>query len=282
VARGSSYGFSTAPFRPAAAIPQRLKDTSHMASRRPSRTSHLMMLMQSSHKRPSPLLARASKIKSLALSNTENEHRAKYLRRNKGLFKYFAALMITATSLVSVAPQDAYGSTSRTVGDFGTSGLVFKDSLKVDALDDPKVEGVTLYISDFQIPITEKFQNGFNDPGAVGITCAKTGPIRLKKGVSKSKAGEEVFSESRSLFFGKSIKVRRIFDEEKNTLLYISYSDRLDKTNDENKSRFKSAICALPLDTFMGDDTVERTSVSSSTAESVTPASIPSTIDTRE
>jgi len=52
--------------------------------------------------------ARASKIKSLALSNTENEHRAKYLRRNKGLFKYFAALMITATSLVSVAPQDAY------------------------------------------------------------------------------------------------------------------------------------------------------------------------------
>jgi len=276
--RASSQGFSSAPLRPTTMSPM-LRVASHMASRRPSSINYLTMLTQSSRERLSPLLARASKIKLSA--DRENEHQAEYLRHNKGLFRYFAALLITATSLVSASPQDAYGSTSRTVGDFGTSGLVFKDSLKVDALDDPKVEGVTLYISDFQIPITEKFQNGFNDPGAVGITCAKTGPIRLKKGVSKSKAGEEVFSESRSLFFGKSIKVRRIFDEEKKTLLYISYSDRLDKTNDENKSRFKSAICALPLDASVGDGMVEKTSVSSSpTTESMTSVSIPSTIDT--
>jgi len=133
------------------------------------------------------------------------------------------------------------------VGEFGTSGLVFKDTLNVESFDDPKVDGVTLYISDFSIPITEKMNSMFSDPGAVGITCAKTGPITIKKDVSKSKAGEEVFVESKSLFFGKSIKVRRIFDEAKNTLLYVSYSDRVDKSTDANKSRFKSALCAISL-----------------------------------
>eukprot|EP00468_Gymnochlora_sp_CCMP2014_P008864 CAMPEP_0167758534 /NCGR_PEP_ID=MMETSP0110_2-20121227/10521_1 /TAXON_ID=629695 /ORGANISM="Gymnochlora sp., Strain CCMP2014" /LENGTH=204 /DNA_ID=CAMNT_0007644819 /DNA_START=8 /DNA_END=619 /DNA_ORIENTATION=+ len=136
---------------------------------------------------------------------------------------------------------------SRVVGDFGASGIVFKDTLKIEALDDPKVDGVTLYISEFQLPITEKFQNFFSDPGSVGITCAKTGPIEMRKGVSKSKAGEEVFAESKSLFFGKSIRIRRIYDEQHNTLLYVSYSDRFDKANDDNKSRFKSSLCAIPL-----------------------------------
>ncbi len=62
-----------------------------------------------------------------------------------------------------------------------------------------------------------------------------------------SKAGEEVFSEARSLLF-KTIRVRRIYDKESKAILYISYSTRLSKTDDDNKSRFKSSLCAVPLD----------------------------------
>jgi hypothetical protein len=35
---------------------------------------------------------------------------------------------------------------SRLVGNIPTSGLIFKDTLKVTSFDDPKVQGVTLYI----------------------------------------------------------------------------------------------------------------------------------------
>ncbi|GAB5357855.1 hypothetical protein AAMO2058_000410500 [Amorphochlora amoebiformis] len=140
----------------------------------------------------------------------------------------------------------------RSVGEFGTSGIFLKDTLKIESIDDPKVEGVTLYISDFSIPITEKFANGFMEPSAIGVTCARTGPLKMKDSMSKSTSGEEVFSESRSLFFGKAIRVRRIYDKARETLLYIGYSDRLDKNSDSNKSRFKSAICAIPLNADPG------------------------------
>lgn len=65
--------------------------------------------------------------------------------------------------------------------------------------------------------------------------------------IDMSKAGEEVFSEARSLLF-KTIRVRRIYDEQANAIIYVSYSTRFSKGDDENKSRFKSSLCAVPLD----------------------------------
>ena len=41
-------------------------------------------------------------------------------------------------------------------------------------------------------------------------------------------------------------QVRRVYDENTNSLLYISYAERLDKSDDENKSRFKTSMCVLP------------------------------------
>ena len=58
---------------------------------------------------------------------------------------------------------------------------------------------------------------------------------------------QEVFKESKSLLF-KSLRVQRIFDEPKNTMVYVSFNTRLDKGDDTNKSRFKSSLCAVNLD----------------------------------
>jgi catabolite regulation protein CreA len=58
---------------------------------------------------------------------------------------------------------------------------------------------------------------------------------------------KEVFKESKSLLF-KSLRVQRIYDKERNTLVYVSFNTRLDKNDDSNKSRFKSSLCAVNLD----------------------------------
>ena len=58
---------------------------------------------------------------------------------------------------------------------------------------------------------------------------------------------QPVFEEKRSLLF-KELRVQRIYDEEKKTLVYVSFNTRLDKNSDTNKSRFKSSICALSLE----------------------------------
>ena len=45
-------------------------------------------------------------------------------------------------------------------------------------LQDPKVKGVQLYISDFQRPITERLQKDFfSDPTLASVSCAKIGKV---------------------------------------------------------------------------------------------------------
>lgn len=59
-----------------------------------------------------------------------------------------------ALPLVALPPP-AFAA-ARTVGEISGSGLVFKDTLKIEAFSDPKVDGVQLYLSDFQRPAVEK------------------------------------------------------------------------------------------------------------------------------
>ena len=48
-----------------------------------------------------------------------------------------------------------------TAAKFGTSGIIFKDTLEVEALEDPKVEGITIYVSRVKRPMVDKMRHGF-------------------------------------------------------------------------------------------------------------------------
>ena len=71
----------------------------------------------------------------------------------------------------------------------------------------------------------------------------------MSAAASTSKDGEEVFSEQKSLIF-KSLKVRRFVDEPGKSVVYAVYSQRIDKGEDTNNSRFKSNLCAVHVDEF--------------------------------
>ena len=72
----------------------------------------------------------------------------------------------------AVAPANA--ADGRRVASISASGLVFKDKVVVDAFADPKVEGVTLYVSDFERPLAERMQKDFfSDPSQSGLACSR-------------------------------------------------------------------------------------------------------------
>lgn len=155
------------------------------------------------------------------------------------------------TNLSSMMPADmtvANAAGSTVIGEIAGSGLIFKDTLVVEQFDDPKVKGVSLYISNFQKPMTEKIAKGeiFSDPSFASVSCARTGPITIADNIAKGKQGEEVFEESKSLLF-KTLRVQRIYDEERGVVVYVSFNTRLDKNSDNNKARFKSSTCAIGL-----------------------------------
>ncbi|SDT95464.1 CreA family protein [Geopseudomonas guangdongensis] len=128
---------------------------------------------------------------------------------------------------------------AETVGEVST---VFKllgpdHKIVVEAFDDPKVEGVTCYLSRAK---TGGIKGGLGlaeDRAEASIACRQVGPIRFREAL---KEGEEVFKERTSLVF-KTMQVVRFFDRTRNTLVYLVYSDRLIEGSPQN------AVTAIPI-----------------------------------
>jgi CreA protein len=112
----------------------------------------------------------------------------------------------------------------------------------VEAFDDPKIDGVTCYVSRSQ---TGGIKGGLGlaeDTSDASIACRQVGPINVKE---KFKDGEEVFTERRSLLF-KKMRVVRFLDRPRNTLVYLVYSDKLVEGSPKN------SITAVPIMPWTG------------------------------
>ena len=98
------------------------------------------------------------------------------------------------------------------------------NEIKLEALKDPKVEGVTCHFSWFDRGFWDRAAKGnwFENPSNSSIACRQTGPIKIGA-IDLDKNGEEVFSQKQSLIF-KSLAVRRVYDAQNNTLIYVAYS----------------------------------------------------------
>jgi len=97
----------------------------------------------------------------------------------------------------------------------------------IEAFDDPKVEGVSCHLSRAKTGGLKGTFGVAEDTSDASIACRQTGVISLSKEVSSKKSdGERVFKESTSLLF-KHIQVVRFYDAKRNTLIYLTYSDKL-------------------------------------------------------
>ena len=100
----------------------------------------------------------------------------------------------------------------------------------VDAYDDPKVAGVTCYVSRAK---TGGIKGGLGlaeDKAEASIACAQVGPIRIGQPLPKQ---EDMFTERISLVF-KTLRVVRMVDAKRNALVYLSYSDRVIEGSPQN------------------------------------------------
>jgi CreA protein len=101
------------------------------------------------------------------------------------------------------------------------------NGMVVEALADPKVQGVTCHLVHFDRSVLDRLTKGnwFENPSNSAIACQQTGPIVIGR-IAMGLKGEEVFSQRMSLFF-KSIAVRRIYDKTTDTLIYVAYSRQI-------------------------------------------------------
>jgi CreA protein len=154
----------------------------------------------------------------------------------KKIIGVFVVMLLAIGSLFFVMTRAG----AQQVGEVST---VFKllspnDKIVVDAYDDPKVSGVTCYVSRAKTGGYKGALGLAEDKSEASIACRQTGPISFAKPLEQQ---EDVLTERISLVF-KKLRVVRMVDAPRNTLVYLTYSDRLIEGSPQN------SVTAVPVD----------------------------------
>lgn len=150
----------------------------------------------------------------------------------------------------TVSPEPAMADetlSDRTIGEVVTVRKLFgaNHSIKITGFEDPKVDGVTCFLSR---PISGGIAGSLGlaeDKSDASVACRQTGPITFLEAIENDEDGEEVFNESRSVWF-KELHVSRFFDQASNSLVYLTWSDKLIDGSPKNAI---SAVTMMPWGT---------------------------------
>ena len=142
---------------------------------------------------------------------------------------------------LSCAAACAFG---ETIGSVDTAFKLLGPDHKVvvEVFDDPKVGGVSCYLSRAK---TGGFKGAIGiaeDKAESSVACRQVGALSFNGKVPKQ---EEVFSERASIFF-KHVRVVRMVDAKRNALVYMVYSDRLIEGSPQN------SVTVVPLPAGQG------------------------------
>ncbi|HEY1720603.1 MAG TPA: CreA family protein [Magnetospirillaceae bacterium] len=145
-----------------------------------------------------------------------------------------AALLTLGATTHAFADEDDVGSVNTEWKLIGPDHKVV-----VSVFDDPVVPGVACYISRARTGGISGMVGLAEDSSDAAIACRQVGAITIP---AKMPQKDEVFSEHRSIMF-KHLRVVRFFDKKHNTLVYLSYSDKLIKGSPQNSV---SAVPVMP------------------------------------
>ncbi|ACC69995.1 CreA family protein [Paraburkholderia phymatum] len=146
-----------------------------------------------------------------------------------------AAVFATATAAASLcaplAPAEEVASVNT---NFHITG---SDRVVVEAYDDPAVQGVTCYVSRARTGGIKGTLGIAEDPTEASIACRQVGPVKIPEPLRQQ---ADVFTERMSLIF-KTLHVVRVVDTKRNTLVYLTYSDRV------ATGSAKNSVTAVPM-----------------------------------
>jgi len=129
--------------------------------------------------------------------------------------------MLTATAMTAPNALAAPDDPTR-IGDVSTTFRVVgrNDRIVVDRYDDPKVGGVSCYLSRAETGGIKGTVGIATDPSRFSIACRATGAVTVP---DRLPANEVVFGASANWLF-KEIRVTRMWDQQKRTLVYLVWS----------------------------------------------------------
>lgn len=149
-----------------------------------------------------------------------------------------AALGLALSGVLASAAAETVGSVDTVFKLLGPDHKVV-----VEVFDDPRVRGVSCYLSRAKTGGIKGAIGIAEDKSNASVACRHVGPLAF---VGKLPQQEEVFSERASILF-KHVRVVRMVDPKRNALVYLVYSDRLIEGSPQNSVTAVPVPANLPI-----------------------------------
>jgi CreA protein len=118
------------------------------------------------------------------------------------------------------------------------------DRVVIEAYDDPKVHGVTCYVSRARTGGVTGTVGLAEDRAEASIACRQVGDtIHFAEKLPRQ---EDVFTERMSILF-KRLHVVRVVDSKRHVLVYLAYSDKLIEGSPKNSISAVSIPPGMPI-----------------------------------
>lgn len=141
-------------------------------------------------------------------------------------------ISIAAVLLVTYAVP----ATAEVIGEVSTK---FKwmgpnDKIVVEVFQDPDIPGIACYLSRAKTGGISGAVGVAEDTSDASLACRQVGPVQIPDDIANGKEdGGDVFKKRTSLLT-KTMQVVRFYDAPRNTLVYLSYSDRIIEGSPKN------------------------------------------------
>lgn len=157
---------------------------------------------------------------------------------NKPLFLIVFAITFIATLLILLTSK-ANAADDRELAAVTTEWKAIGANHKVvvTAYQDPDIPEITCYVSQAKTGGIKGSIGLAEDPSNFALTCVSVGTPTIKKDLPKE---TQLFTKSTNIWF-KSTRVTRIYDKEKDTVVYLAISRHLIDGSPFN------AVSAVPL-----------------------------------
>jgi CreA protein len=139
-------------------------------------------------------------------------------------------LLLAASSMANADDLDCVSTTFNLLSP--------NDKVCISDFVDPRVPGVTCFISQARKGGWGQPFGLNEDPSNFSVACRQMGPITVD--ISTLPKSEEAFSEKTSIFF-KATRIYRLPDPKRNTLVYLAVSSKIVNGSPEN------AISVVPI-----------------------------------
>ena len=148
---------------------------------------------------------------------------------------FFVGLLVAASAAMAADGPARIGKVDTTFKLLGRN-----DRIVVDRYDDPRVDGVSCYMSRAETGGIKGSLGLATDPSRFSIACRATGRVTIR---GKLPDNEVVFGASANWLF-KEIRVSRLWDADKHVLVYLVWSTQA--LTPEGSPY--NAITAVPVD----------------------------------